>query len=236
MLRTRIALLSAAALTFGLAAFSAPAQAAGAAPAAPKSAKALVPPTIPGVGYSPQVRGLSVSIYQLDTLTSPLQRYSVDFSADPGAVGAHPDAYYINLSDTAVRTAFEQRWGPNTAGTRFKRWIGPGNEVRSLLRDALVWFYANRPADLGGNTAGRNGEPTEVEITDVQALNDQPIWVYYLQGAVIGFSADHRETINDPTRPSGDGQEPHSFWKITWYYHNTYSSPPPFSPQVPLGR
>ncbi len=222
MHRTRVAMLSALALT-GLCAF-------------PPVAYAAVAPPIPGVGYNPQARGLSVSIYQLDTLTSPLRRYTVDFSADPGAVGAHPNAYYLNLSDSVVRTAYEQRWGPDTAGNRFKRWIGPGNEARSVLRDALVWFYNNRPTDLGGSTAGRNGEPTEVEITDVQALNDQRIWAYYLQGAVVGFSPDRRQVINDPTRPSGDGQEPHFFWKITWYYHNTYSAPPPFSPPLPPGQ
>ncbi|HXU32717.1 MAG TPA: hypothetical protein VN851_19275 [Thermoanaerobaculia bacterium] len=232
MPRTRFALLSAVALLLSFPA--ATAFAAGAkAPAPP--AKAAVAPPIPGVGYDPQVRGLSVSIYQLDTLTSPLQRYSAVFAADPGVVGAHPDPYYLSVSDPLVRAAYELRWGPNTAGTRFKRWIGPGNEARSVLRDALIWFLANRPGELGGVTAGRNGEPTEVEITDVQALNDAPIWVGYLQGAVVGFSPDHRETISDPNRPSGDGQEQHFFWKITWYYHNTYSAPPPFSPPLPPG-
>jgi hypothetical protein len=231
MPRTRIALPSAVALLLSLSA--ATAFAAGAH--SPAATKAVVAPPIPGVGYDPHLRGFSVSIYQLDTLTSPLQRYNAVFSADPGAVGAHPDPTYLNLSDPVVRAAYELRWGPNTAGTRFKRWIGPGNEARSVLRDALIWFFANRPGDLGGVTAGRNGEPTEVEITDVQALNDAPIWVGYLQGAVVGFSPDHRETINDPARPSGDGQEPHFFWKITWYYHNTYVAPPPFSPPLPPG-
>ncbi|HEV7668753.1 MAG TPA: hypothetical protein VGS22_09530 [Thermoanaerobaculia bacterium] len=231
MLRTRFALLSAALL---LSLSAATALAAGARPA-PAATKAAVAPPIPGVGYDPHARGLSVSIYQLDTLTSPLQHYSAVFSADPGAVGVHPDPYYLNISDPLVRAAYELRWGPNTAGTRFKRWIGPGNEARAVLRDALVWYLENRPGDLGGSTAGRNGEPTEVEITDVQALNDAPIWVGYLQGAVVGYSPDHRETINDPNRHSGDGQEPHPFWKITWYYHNTYEAPPPFSPQSPTG-
>lgn len=221
MLRTRFAPLAAAVLLLNL--------------TAPAASLAAVAAPIPGVGYNPQVRGFVVSIYQLDTLTSPLHRYNAVFSADPGAVGANPDPYYLNLSDPVVRATFELRWGPNTAGTRFKRWIGPGNEVRSVLRDALIWFYANRPGDLGGSTAGRNGEPTEVEITDVQALNDAPIWVGYLQGAVVGYSPDRRETINDPGRPSGDGQEQNPFWKITWYYHNTYSAPPPFSPQAPPG-
>ncbi len=49
--------------------------------------------------------------------------------------------------------------------------------VPSVLRDALIWYYTNRPVDLGGGTAGANGEPTEVEITDVQALNAAGAWV-----------------------------------------------------------
>src|SRR6185295_9613955 len=78
MPRTRFALLSAVALLLSFPA--ATAFAAGAkAPAPP--AKAAVAPPIPGVGYDPQVRGLSVSIYQLDTLTTPLQRYSAVFAA-----------------------------------------------------------------------------------------------------------------------------------------------------------
>lgn len=231
MPRTRIALFSAVALLWSLSA----ATAIAAGKPAPATTKAAVAPPIPGVGYDPQIRGFSVSIYQLDTLTSPLQRYNAVFSSDPGAVGQHPDPYYLNLSDPVVRDAYELRWGPNTAGTRFKRWIGPGNEARSVLRDALIWFAANRPGELGGVTAGRNGEPTEVEITDVQALNDAPIWVGYLRGAVVGYSPDNRETINDPNRPPGDGQEQHPFWKITWYYHNTYVPPPAFSPPLPPG-
>ncbi|HXU47070.1 MAG TPA: hypothetical protein VN783_16190 [Thermoanaerobaculia bacterium] len=209
---------------------------AGALLLAARLGSAAVAPTTPGVGYDPQARGLSVSIYQLDTLTSPLVHYTCNFTADPGAVGAHPNPYYLDISDPLVRAAYELRWGPNTVGSRFKRFIGPGDEARPVLSEALIWLFQHHPDLLGGTTAGRNGVPTEVEITDVQALNDGPVWNTYLQEAVVGFSPDHREIINDPSRPSGDGQEPHPFWKILWYYHNTYEAPPPFSPQLPPGQ
>ncbi len=191
--------------------------------------------TTPGVGYDPQGRGLSVSTYQLDTLTSPFRRYTMDFTADPGAVGNAPNPYFLNLSDAVVRAAYEQRYGPDTAGNRFKRFAGPGNEVASTLKDALVWWYQNRPEELGGSTEGRNGNPTEVEVIDVMATNDQSLWNAYLVAEIEGFSPERRVQINDPSKPEGDGQERHPFWKITWYYHNNFSAPPPFSPQAPPG-
>src|SRR6185295_10440657 len=70
---------------------------AGALLLAARLGSAAVAPTTPGVGYDPQARGLSVSIYQLDTLTSPLVHYTCNFTADPGAVGAHPNPYYLDI-------------------------------------------------------------------------------------------------------------------------------------------
>ena len=184
-----------------------------------------------GVGYDPQARGLAISHYQLDTLGSAYLHHPVDFSANPGEVGANPNPYLLNFGDTAVRSAFERRYGPFTAGTRFKRWIGPGNEVKFLLRNALVWYFQNRPEQLGGDTSGRNGEPTEVEVTDVQALDDREIWIAYFQAELTGFSTEHRATICDPDRPLGDGEVAHPFWGIAYYYTNVYQLPLPVSPQ-----
>ena len=186
----------------------------------------------PGVGYDPQARGLMTSRYQLDTLTSPFISYQADFAARPDLAGAHPNPYDLNFGDAAVRAAIERRWGPGTATDRFKRWAGPNNEVRFLVREALAWAGAKRPDLLGGDTANRNGEPTEVEITDVQAFNDSEIWVSYFQAELPGFSPERRVTICDPAKPSGDGEEIQSFWGIPYYFHNTYV-PLAVSPQRP---
>jgi hypothetical protein len=197
----------------------------------------LPPPTLlaqprAGVGYDPQARGLTLSRYQLDTLTSPFLSHPADFSARPDLAGAHPDPYGMDFSDPAVRAAIERRWGPGTATDRFKRWAGPGNEVRFVVHDALIWALAKRPELLGGDTANRNGQPTEVEITDVQAFNDGEIWVSYFQAELPGFSPERRVTICDPAKPSGDGDEIQSFWGLPYYFHNTFI-PLAVSPQRP---
>lgn len=186
-----------------------------------------------GVGYDPQARGMTISSYQLDNLGTPYHRHPVDFTADPGAVGRNPDPYQLDLSDQAVRSAFERRYGPNTAGQRFKRWIGPGNEVKFLVREALAWHFANNPAMLGGGgTAGHNGEPTEVEVTDVQAFGDNEIWISYFQAALPGYSPERRLKVCDPEKPAGDSQERDPFWGIQVYFHNEYA-PLAVSPQLP---
>jgi hypothetical protein len=186
----------------------------------------------PGVGYDPQARGYTTSRYQLDTLLSPWLSYQADFSARPDLVGAHPDPYFLDFSDPAVAQAIERRWGPGTASLRFKRWAGPGNEVRSLLRDALIWAWSKRPELLGGDVTNRNGEPTQVEITDVQAFNDSALWIAYFQAELPGYSPENRVVICDTSKPGGDGQETDPFWGIPRYYHNT-SQQPPVSPQLP---
>jgi hypothetical protein len=188
--------------------------------------------THPGVGYDPQARGLRISRYQLDTLLSPWLTYVADFTARPDLAGAHPDPYHLDFSDAAVRDAIERRWGGGTASQRFKRWAGPGNEVRSLLREALVWAWSRQPGLLGGDAAHGNGEPTEVEITDMQAFNDSALWIAYFQAELPGYSPERRVTICDPKKPGGDGEEIEPFWGIPYYFHNT-SQQPPVSPQLP---
>jgi hypothetical protein len=190
--------------------------------------------TRPGVGYDPQARGLRFSRYQLDTLTSPFVSYQVDFSARPDLVGAHPNPYGLDRSDPAVVAAIELRWGPGTASTRLKRWAGPGNEVRYVLRDALVWAFTNHPELLGGDTTNRNGLPTEVELTDMQAVDDSDLYYTYFKAVLPGFSPDRRVVICDPTKPSGDFDEPNTFWGgVPYYYHNNFR-PAFYSPQPAL--
>ncbi len=187
----------------------------------------------PGVGYDPQARAVNVSRYQLDTLTSQYLSHNMDFTAHPDEVGRNPNPYYIDLSDPVVVAAYERRYGPETGGRHFKRFQGPGNEVRSILRDALVWAFAKHPEYLGGDTSNRNGEPTEVEITDMQATNDRGIWLAYFQNELDGFSSERRVTICDASLPSGEGDTVEPFWGIPYYFVNRYETPPPFSPQLP---
>jgi hypothetical protein len=190
----------------------------------------------PGVGYDPQARGLAVSRYQLDTLLGPFLSHLADFTARPDLAGAHPNPYLLDFSDAAVRDAIERRWGPGTSTQRFKRWAGPGNEVRFLLREALIWAWKNQPDLLGGDTANRNGEPTEVEMIDIQAFNDRGLWVTYFQEELTGFSPERRIVICDPDKPSGDGEEKEPFWGLPYYFHNRYQAPPPVSPQIPASE
>ncbi|MEO8504817.1 MAG: hypothetical protein ABI609_13050 [Acidobacteriota bacterium] len=190
--------------------------------------------TLPGVGYEPGPRGLSLSGYKLDSLSNRFTYYAMNMSADPGAVGAHPNPYYLDISDPLVQQTYEMRYGPGTIGPRMKSWIGPNNEVRPVLVDALQWWFANRPQGLGGSTVGRNGVPTEREIIDVQATGDRDIWQFYLIASTPGFSADNREVIDDPSLPPGDGQRMNVFWNMTNYFHNTFTGYYPFSPQVAI--
>jgi hypothetical protein len=133
-----------------------------------------------------------------------------------------------------VVATFERRWGPGTASTRLKRWAGPGNEVRYVLRDALVWAWKSHPELLGGDTANRNGIPTEVEITDMQAVDDTDLYYSYFKAELPGFSPDRRVAICDRTKPPGDFDEPNAFWGgLPYYYHNDFK-PAFYSPQPPL--
>lgn len=196
------------------------------------AAPAATAQTRPGVGYDPQARGLTISRYQLDVLGSPFQSYPIDFSARPDLVGAHPNPYALDHSDPVVYATFELRWGPGTASTRLKRWAGPGNEVRFILHDALVWAWTNHPELLGGDTTNRNGIPTEVEITDMQAVDDSSLYVAYFQSEVAGFSLEHPIVVCDPTKPPGDSQVLNTFWNLPYYYHNNFR-PAFYSPQPP---
>ena len=196
-------------------------------------AASLSAQAIPGVGYDPASRGLRESHYTLDRLGTAIRSHRMDFSADPGAVGQSPNPYYLNLGDPAVRAAFEARYGPDTVGPRFKSWVGPNDEVRFVVRDALIWWFANRPAELGVGPAGRNGIPTEVEITDVQATGDSAIWITYLTATGEGYSPERPRQINDPSKPPGDSQAVDPFWGIPVYYRNAFAGYP-FSPQWPM--
>src|SRR5262245_9364846 len=143
-----------------------------AALAATGGALAQVPAGLPGVGYDPRALGFTTTFFILDNLNNPYTTYRADLTALPGAVGAVPNEYFFNLADPAVRAAYERRWGTDTAGPRFKRWAGPGNEVRYVVEDALTYMFSKHPERLGGSVAGRNGKPTLTEITDAQAFND----------------------------------------------------------------
>lgn len=197
---------------------------------APGSAHAAQ--TLPGVGYDVHAKGLSVSRYQLDNLFGPFSSYVMNFSARPDLVGASPNPYYLNLGDPAVKAAYELRWGPNTTSNRFKRWQGPNNEVRSVVKDALAWAFVARPDLLGGSPAGFNGAPTEVEITDAQAVNDRALYTSYLVANADGFSPATRVEVCDPSLPPGDVETQNTFWSMTFYVHNNYQAPLPVSPQV----
>lgn len=171
-----------------------------------------------GVGYIPSSR---VSKYQLDTLASPWQSHMMDLTADPGAVGAAPNPDYLNLGDAAVREAYERRYGPNTAGQRFKRFSGGGNEVKSIWADALSWWH---------NTTER---PTEVETLDALATNDVAKVRSYLVAEEPGWSPERRVRINDPRLPHGEGQRLNDFWGLMEYYFNEAQQvPPPPPPPV----
>lgn len=200
--------------------------------AALAAAPAVLAQARPGVGYDPQGRGLSITYYILDSLLNPYTSYRADFSAHPDLVGASPNPYYLDYSDAAVKAAVELRWGPGTASGRFKRWKGPGDEVRFVLRDAMVWAAARHPELLGGDTSNRNGKPTEVEITDAQAFNDNALWTAYFQSEVTGYSPDRRAVICDAGKPAGDGQSTDPFWGLTYYFHNNFEASP-YSPQLP---
>src|SRR5262249_53516795 len=96
------------------------------------------------------------------------------------------------------------------------------------------WAFQKHPEILGGDVANRNGEPTEVEITDLQAFDDRGIWIAYFQSELPGYSADRRVTVCDAKLPPGDSQTTEPFWGLPYFVHNTFQPPPPFSPQLPL--
>jgi hypothetical protein len=197
------------------------------------AARAEAPGGVPGVGYDPQGRGLVQTLYKLDSLNNPYTSYVAVFTARPGEVGTHPNAYSLDVGDPLVRAAFELRWGPFTTSIRFKRWAGPSNEVSFIIGDALTYYYQTHPQALGGATAGRNGIPTATELIDVAAFDDVQIWQTYMKEILPGWSPERRATICDSSKPPGDGDSLDQFWGMQYYYHNTYQPPPPVSPQMP---
>jgi hypothetical protein len=183
------------------------------------------------VCYNPQGRGLSVSRYQLDTLTSGWLSAPMDFASDPWEVAG---SEFLDYARPDVFAAFERRYGPRTAclggltalpacgGHVFKRFAGPGNEVRSFLVDALAWWAAHSPASLGGGVGcWSNGVPSEQEVTDLQAVSDNPIWEEYHRLALPGGSAGRRQSVCRPERAAGAFDERDSFWGWTNYLFNT---------------
>ena len=185
---------------------------------------------LPGVGYSAQDRGLSISRYILDSVLNPYTTHVMDFSARPDLVGASPNANYFDFSDPAVKAAYEQRYGVGTT-TRLIRWQGPGNEVRFILREALVWAHQAHPEWLD-NPGQHNGEPTELEITDAQAVNDRALYSRYLwrrhqasaprTGFTFATCPSRRATIDTVD----------AFWGMPYYVYNDYQFLP-VSPQIP---
>jgi hypothetical protein len=203
-------------------------------------------PASAAVCYEPQSRGFSTSRYQLDTLTSAWLAAPMDFSADPWeAAGSE----FLDYERPEVFAAYVRRYGPQTAclgglvstpecgGHVFKRFAGPGNEVRSLLADALAWWASYSPGTLGGGGPCRsNGVPSEREITDLQAVADSQIWETYHQLVLPGGAASRPLLVCRSDRAPGAFTERDSFWGWTSYFVNTcgqqQTNPPPPAPST----
>jgi hypothetical protein len=192
------------------------------------------------VCYDPQARGLGISRYKLDTLTSEWLNSPLDFTSDPWEVAG---SEFLDYSRPEVFAAYERRYGPRTAciggltalpacdGHFFVRFLGPGNEVRSFLADALAWWAVHSPASLGGGVGCQsNGVPSEREITDLQAVSDHPIWEEYHRLALPGGSAARPVTLCRSAQSPGPFAERDAFWGWTNYYVNICgpaTTPPP---------
>lgn len=204
------------------------------------------------VCYSPQGRGLSLSRYQLDTLGSSWMAAPMDFTADPWG---GTDSAFLNFSDPKVFDLYTRRYGPFTAclgetgnpkcgGHTAKRFAGPGNEVRSLITDALAWWYTWAPGDLGGGAGCKaNGFPSEREVTDVQATADSPIWLEYHRQVLPGGSDLRPIIVCRTDKPAGIYTEKVDFWGWVDYFRNTCepapaseqpSAPPVAQPSPPV--
>ncbi|HZF07809.1 MAG TPA: hypothetical protein VFE33_03375, partial [Thermoanaerobaculia bacterium] len=161
----------------------------------------------PGVGYTVSN---ATSFYILGTLTSPVQSHLMDLSALPSkgsSWGLPQDA-----------GAYEKRYGPGTTqhgDTGFKKWAySPQNELKFVVVDALRWWGTQHP------NPEYDGNPNDVEITDVQASNDQ-VWHTYLL-TTPGFSPTNPQHVNDPSKPPGPYQEMNAWWGMMNYYVNDH--------------
>jgi hypothetical protein len=179
----------------------------------------------PGVGYTVPN---PISSYVMGTLTSPPKSYAMVLSALPA------DGHTWVLPRDA--TAYEKRYGPGTAqfgDTGFKKWVGsPQNELKYIVVEALRWWGTQHP------NPAFDGNPNDVEITDVQATND-PIYRAYIL-TTPGFSPDNPQHVNDAGKPHGPYQEFNPLWGLMNYYFNDHPDPTglkhPFLAKVPYER
>ena len=188
----------------------------------------IAAPLFGQVCYNPTTRGLTTSRYELDNLGSGFKTHAMDLTADPGAVGANPNRRFLNLDDPAVKAAFEKRYGKYTAcsnpaapgcdGHSHKRWAGGGNEVKSIWKEALEWWFQTHPGSLGPPCGG-DGKATEVEIIDTLATNDLQIIIEH-HNAMPGGSTENPIHVCDKTRPKGPFSKPNGFWPWTDFFFN----------------
>jgi hypothetical protein len=187
----------------------------------------------PGVGYSAVSRGLRTSRYQLGSLTSPYREWPLDESSNTETGGP------------GFAAAWEKRYGPGTMNSlgpdlAFKRWAGPGNEVKFMVSDALAWLYRTNRVALGGDTSNRDGLPTSQEVTDAQATGDT-IWRDYMIAVLPGYREDNPLHFSDTSRPHGLQLDEHGnppidpFWNLPIYRFNdaTQATPPVQPPPEP---
>lgn len=201
-------------------------------------------PKTPGVCYDPTGRGLTISRYILDDLNSAPRSAPLNTAADPWAVQG---GEFLDFNNPAVVQAYESRYGPFTAcvgarsstpacaGHSMKRFIGPGNEVRSLMGDALEWWGTFAPGNLGGPVGCvGTGFPTEREITDLQATGDAQIWETWHRQVLPGGSVDRPVVECDKSKPPGDYVVRDSFWGWMEFRLNQCGTPPaPPGPTIP---
>lgn len=192
----------------------------------------------PGVGYSAVARGYRMSCFMQDNLGTPYICQPLNEASDWQSL--------LPVGGPALVAAFEARYGKCTFGAScpghsFKRWPGPGNEVKFMVSDALAWMYQTNPAALGGDTSNRDGIPTDQEVTDAQATNDQ-IWQQYMTTQLPGYASDKPIHYNNINELCGlqlvKGQPPRDpFWGLAVYRFNDPPCgviPTPMPTPVPL--
>lgn len=159
-----------------------------------------------GVGYTPAT---PISQFKLDNVNSSYRAHPMDLTAQ---------AYGPTGSGPAEPVAFELRYGAGTSGPRMKGFIGPNNEMRGIVANALAWKFG--------------GTPSEQEVTDVQATGDASIWQPYLVAEGEGWRPDNRIRISDSSLPHGNGERFDRIWSMTQYFFNEAEAPvdPPVDP------